>query len=99
MYILYKINQLYFGIIKVFGFSNFIWRWNNLVIIVPGTILLALFALFLPESPRWLIQNGQLENALETMYKLRKDSTEAKKEFELNLIFKYKLLFKLNLKY
>ena len=45
------------------------WRVSLGIHIVPGVILAALILLF-PESPRWLIDHGRVEEGLQTLAKL-----------------------------
>ena len=62
------------------------WRYMVAMPIVPSVMLLLAVTL-LPESPRWLIQRGLLEQAIETLKRLRNDGdprntiAEAEAEF------------------
>ncbi len=46
------------------------WRWMLGVIAIPGALFL-LGVLALPESPRWLMMRGRVEQAREVLYHLR----------------------------
>jgi SP family galactose:H+ symporter-like MFS transporter len=46
------------------------WRWMLGLAVVPGAIL-GLGTLYLPETPRWLVKNGQAEKALGALKKIR----------------------------
>ncbi len=50
------------------------WRWMLGVIAIPGALFL-LGVLALPESPRWLMMRGRVEQAREVLHRLR-DSEE-----------------------
>jgi sugar porter (SP) family MFS transporter len=47
-----------------------LWRWMFGVGIIPA-ILLAVGVMLLPQSPRWLIQNNQIEQAKKLLYRIR----------------------------
>jgi len=59
------------------------WRWMIAAAIVPA-ILLLLFMLGLPESPRWLAENISLDEARRVLQRVRK--SEADINFELDEI-------------
>ncbi|KAK9479790.1 general substrate transporter [Lipomyces japonicus] len=64
------------------GFSAFRWRFPIAFQIIPLFLLFILIWSF-PESPRWLIKNGQTEEAFFILSRLRGSETdEAKKEFD-----------------
>jgi MFS family permease len=46
------------------------WRWMLGLAVIPGAIL-GLGTLYLPETPRWLVKNGQGEKALGVLRKIR----------------------------
>ncbi|HXN73571.1 MAG TPA: sugar porter family MFS transporter [Candidatus Acidoferrales bacterium] len=46
------------------------WRWMLGLAVIPGAIL-GLGTLYLPETPRWLVKNGQGEKALGVLKKIR----------------------------
>lgn len=56
--------------------TDFQWRFPLAFQTVP-TIILLLTVAFLPESPRWLIANGQRDEALEILAKIRGDRDPA----------------------
>uniref|UniRef100_A0A183C6L5 MFS domain-containing protein n=1 Tax=Globodera pallida TaxID=36090 RepID=A0A183C6L5_GLOPA len=58
-----------------------IWRWINVAVVVPAVVLLFCHALLVPESPRWLAQNGQPKKAFDTLRRMRKTSLQTHKEF------------------
>lgn len=58
------------------------WRWMLGLAVVPASALLA-GMLFLPESPRWLMKNGQGETAVAILRRLR---GEKDIEWEINQI-------------
>jgi hypothetical protein len=43
------------------------WRWMVGLPALPGTLMAASLAV-LPESPRWLVLRGRLEDALDTLH-------------------------------
>jgi len=52
------------------------WRWMFCLVAAPATMfLLGLF--FVPESPRWLVKNGQRENARKILTRLGGESSSA----------------------
>jgi sugar porter (SP) family MFS transporter len=57
------------------------WRWAILLPVLPGLIFL-LGMHFLPESPRWLVQNGQHELALRVLQGVRDRDEEAIEEIK-----------------
>jgi len=70
-----------FGI--VFGSTGHVWRYMLLVAALPA-VLLFFGMLRMPESPRWLISKGKLNEALDVLRKVR--STEEKAMAEFNEI-------------
>ncbi len=52
------------------------WRWMFGMGVFPG-ILLAFGVLFLPQSPRWLMEKGLLSAARRVLLKIRKDQAES----------------------
>jgi len=58
------------------------WRWVIAAQIVPGSLLLILGA-FMPGSPRHLLANGKIREALQTLRKLRREDVS----FELAQIY------------
>ncbi len=58
------------------------WRWMFAIGLIPA-ILLSLGMMFLPESPRWLVKQGQKEKAIEVLKYLRGTSSV---EHEVNEI-------------
>ncbi|KAK9476209.1 sugar transporter STL1 [Lipomyces japonicus] len=67
------------------GFSAIRWRFPIGFQIIP-LFLLFIIIWFFPESPRWLIKNGQKEQARYILHRLRgQDSEEAEEEY-LNII-------------
>jgi MFS transporter, SP family, galactose:H+ symporter len=52
------------------------WRAMFAVVMVPALILLA-GMLFLPETPRWLVANGQEQRAREILQRIRKSAVQA----------------------
>ncbi|MGH8288235.1 MAG: sugar porter family MFS transporter [Steroidobacteraceae bacterium] len=63
-------------IAQVWGESHAIWRWMLGVAAVPG-VMLGMGALFLPESPRWLIARARPEEAAAVLERLRPPATAA----------------------
>jgi sugar porter (SP) family MFS transporter len=70
-------------------FSNFFlrdvggdnnWRWMLAVMAVPS-FLLFVFLLFVPESPRWLVEKNHIASAMNILTRIN-GSTEAKREFD-----------------
>lgn len=55
-----------------FVFTNFegSWRWMFGIGIIPAC-LLSIGMLFLPESPRWLVKQNKINQAIDTLQKLR----------------------------
>jgi len=51
------------------------WRVSLGIQIIPGAVLALLILLF-PESPRWLIDHGQVERGLRTLAKLHANGDE-----------------------
>ncbi|KAL3085036.1 hypothetical protein niasHS_010105 [Heterodera schachtii] len=58
-----------------------IWRWINIAVVIPAVALLFCHAFLVPESPRWLAQNGQSQKCLDTLRRMRSDSLQTQKEF------------------
>ena len=46
------------------------WRWMLGLAVVPGAML-GLGMLYMPETPRWLVKNGQIEKAVGVLKKIR----------------------------
>lgn len=70
-------------------FSNFFlrdvggdnnWRWMLAVMAVPSFFLFV-FLLFVPESPRWLVEKNQIASAMGVLTRIN-GATEANREFE-----------------
>lgn len=57
-----------------------IWRWMNLVVALPAILLLGCHALLVPESPRWLAQQGQPQRAWAILRKMRRTSAQTRNE-------------------
>nr|CAD2128490.1 unnamed protein product [Meloidogyne enterolobii] len=60
--------------------NDAIWRWINVLIVVPAVILLILHILIVPESPRWLAQNGKANLAWKTLRRMRRSSAQTRHE-------------------
>ena len=56
------------------------WRWMLAVMAIPA-FLLFIFLLFVPESPRWLIEKNQISSAMGILTRIN-GATEANREFE-----------------
>ncbi|KAH7637422.1 proton myo-inositol cotransporter-like protein [Dermatophagoides farinae] len=54
------------------------WRWMLGLASVPSTLQM-IFFVFLPESPRWLVQKGRYEDALNALRKFRNANTSDEK--------------------
>jgi sugar porter (SP) family MFS transporter len=70
-------------------FSNFFlrdvggdnnWRWMLAIMAVPS-FLLFVFLMFVPESPRWLVEKNQIAAAMNILTRIN-GATEANREFE-----------------
>ncbi|RDW67511.1 hypothetical protein BP6252_08907 [Coleophoma cylindrospora] len=61
------------------------WRIPSILQVIPSLLAIVLLP-FIPESPRWLVQNGQHEHALEVLVifqgQSNHDSVEVQKTFE-----------------
>ncbi|MCW4466379.1 sugar porter family MFS transporter [Glutamicibacter sp. MNS18] len=55
---------------QIWGHHDFIWRYMLIVAVLPAIALLV-GMIFLPESPRWLISQGQHKNALVVLEQVR----------------------------
>ncbi|MCH7409094.1 sugar porter family MFS transporter [Belliella sp. DSM 111904] len=71
-----SINESYLGYI----FKDEVWRGMFSVEIIPATLFLIGLVL-VPESPRWLLQQGRVKEAIATFSKL-KDGSEMKQDLE-----------------
>uniref|UniRef100_A0A914NBT9 Major facilitator superfamily (MFS) profile domain-containing protein n=1 Tax=Meloidogyne incognita TaxID=6306 RepID=A0A914NBT9_MELIC len=60
--------------------NDAIWRWINVLIVVPAVILVILHILIVPESPRWLAQNGKANLAWKTLRRMRRSSAQTRHE-------------------
>jgi MFS transporter, SP family, major inositol transporter len=47
-----------------------VWRWMLAVAVVPAVVLLV-GMLFMPQSPRWLVAKGRLQEAMEVLRRIR----------------------------
>ena len=56
------------------------WRWMLAVMAIPS-FLLFIFLLFVPESPRWLIEKNQIDSAMSILTRIN-GGTEANREFD-----------------
>ncbi|OAF70913.1 COP9 signalosome complex subunit 5 [Intoshia linei] len=69
-----------FGILLVYSVGNIIsWQYISLIaiiILIPALLL----ALWIPESPRWLIRHGKLELGYESLLWLRQCERQAEEE-------------------
>ena len=57
------------------------WRWDFGLAAIPGVILLLGF-FFCPESPRWLVKEGRIEEARAVLKKLRSDTCNIEEELQ-----------------
>lgn len=64
-----------------FGNLDHIWRYMIALAIIPA-ICLFVGMYKMPESPRWLVRQGRISEALETMNKIRNNPKEAIAELE-----------------
>lgn len=67
-----------------FGFVQYVeqgWRYVQFFAIVPSVLQL-FFAAFLPESPKWLVRNKQVEKARTTLQQLRGPNANVDVELE-----------------
>ncbi len=53
--------------------GQYAWRWMFTVVALPSAVFF-LGSLFVPESPRWLVKNGNLEQARRTLARIGGDS-------------------------
>ncbi|KAF7637130.1 MFS domain-containing protein [Meloidogyne graminicola] len=60
--------------------NDAIWRWINVLIIIPAIFLLVLHIIILPESPRWLAQRGKANLAWKTLRRMRTSSAQTRHE-------------------
>ena len=67
---------------RVVAAADHAWRGMFLAVVYPGLVFL-LGTLFLPESPRWLVRQGRVGDALRSLQRMRADS---QCEAELNEI-------------
>lgn len=68
-----NMNQLgvTFGILLAYVTGAFVsWRWLAIVAIFPAA-LMAIFMMFSPETPRWLIQHGKMHEGCLALLFLR----------------------------
>lgn len=74
-----------------FAFTNFegSWRWMFGIGVIPA-LLLCVGMIFLPESPRWLVKQNKLDDAIKTLQRLRnhKDITPELHEIKNSLRIK-----------
>lgn len=56
--------------VRVLAAADHAWRGMFLAVVYPGLVFL-LGALFLPESPRWLVRQGRVSDALGALGKIR----------------------------
>ncbi len=64
-----------------FGDTGHVWRYMLIIAALPA-IFLFIGMLKMPESPRWLINNGKISEALGVLKKIRCSSAEAVGELE-----------------
>lgn len=57
------------------------WRYAVLLPVAPGLLLLV-GMVFMPRSPRWLVQHGRSDAALRVLKSVREDEKEATAEFD-----------------
>ncbi|PNZ69477.1 sugar porter family MFS transporter [Staphylococcus croceilyticus] len=75
-------------IIGAANFSTGAWRWTLGLGVVPALIF-AIGMMLSPQSPRWLIRDGQLEKARRVLQKVRMTNLEVEEEIsdiELSLV-------------
>ncbi|KAL3091755.1 hypothetical protein niasHT_024337 [Heterodera trifolii] len=65
---------------NIFHNIDSIWRWMNLVVVLPAVILLFCHCLFVPESPRWLVGADRMEQAYSTLRRLRRTTVQTERE-------------------
>ncbi|GFR96365.1 organic cation transporter protein [Elysia marginata] len=83
------------------------WRHLQMATSIPPAFALLLFLVFLPESPRWLIQKGRTEEAIQIVQKIAagngvvltdtacqlEEMDKGGEERSIWLVFKHKVLF------
>ena len=76
-----------------FGWAIAKWKWIKVVCTAP--MIFMYFTYFItPESPRWLVTQGRMEDAKEVMIKIAKtNKTEVPKDIEVSCIVIITLLF------
>jgi len=78
--IVYFVNYFIAGLGDAAWQTAYAWRWMFASGLIPSGIFLALLQ-FVPESPRWLAENGQSDKALVTLAKIDGDE-HAQKEMQ-----------------
>ncbi|XP_028411873.1 solute carrier family 2, facilitated glucose transporter member 8-like [Dendronephthya gigantea] len=71
-------NQLgvTFGALLAYSFGSFLnWHWLAIAGAIPSTIM-AIFMIRFPETPRWLIRNGRINDACHALEYLRQTTDE-----------------------
>jgi major inositol transporter-like SP family MFS transporter len=58
------------GIGAMLGDTHGVWRWMLAVAVIPAIVLLV-GMLFMPQSPRWLVSKGRLNEAQEVLRQIR----------------------------
>ena len=60
--------------------SSFGWRFPNAVIVI-WAILFLVGTFFIPESPRWLVEKGRDDEALQILCRLHRDAKDSQHTF------------------
>ncbi|KAL2831441.1 general substrate transporter [Aspergillus cavernicola] len=60
------------------------WSWRGVVVVqIVGPIICLLGIFFLPESPRWLVKEGRIDDAANALRRLRKNHDKIEEEVDM----------------
>ena len=73
--------------LPLFGWAIARWKWIKVVCTVPA-IIMYLTYFIVPESPRWLVSQGRMEDAKEVLTKIAKtNKSKIPEDIEVNYIY------------
>lgn len=75
------------------AFSASIWRGIYVLAFIPAVPLLILHAIIVPESPKWLAKKGRIDQTMDILCRIRRNSAEIGTEIRYKCTYFHLFIF------